>query len=588
MKTKEWMNRIVFLLICSCLFYSCKQATTSSRSIASVIQETVSGLYESGAWEKFDSLNQEEILAYFSKQDQQVLAEKYWEFEISEESIVYICRDKNQQETPFWLARNGFEKTTLRLSNESVEYEIWKKKFQKGLVNLGINGFDRHRFVYFTLVQPIQASNEFKINPIFPVDQTIQPLAKGSSTYTDWTELQLLAIPEELQGSYLLNTYRGRSREAHLQHAFRKTNYPTSDTPDQILLSWTGETNNSQHISWRTSKSVNESSIYYWKKNETDTIQLSAKAETILDVQLSNDSEVKRFQVDLAGLSSGTTYAYQIVADQQKSDIYTFQTASNSDSLEFGWFGDIHNDEVWAKHVPKWQQAFPNAQFYLLTGDLVNTGQYRDQWDQLMNGLASIGSSRSIMAVPGNHDSQEGIFPSMYRSFLKYPSNGPFAEATGLTYSFTYNSAQFLMLDGVTFSTAAQKKWLEQELKASKSTFKIVCFHFAPYTFESTYPDIISDWIPLFDQYGVDLVLSGHFHYYLRTQAGKAKPAPTYVMSVATSVKKRDDIQVLPDAKWKNQGYLYQHIKIKNNTLELRAVDTAGLLIDNFKIIKPN
>ncbi|MFZ4261564.1 metallophosphoesterase [Sphingobacterium sp. HJSM2_6] len=571
----------------SLLAYSCKP-TQSSSTIASLMHNTVNGLYASGEWKKFDSLNQNDILTYFSKQDQQVLAEKYWEFEINEDAMLYIARDKNQQEIPFWLIRNGFQKTDLSLANESVEYEVWKKRFSKGLVQLGINGFDRHRFVYFTLVQPEKQQDHFKISPRYPIQQSVTKLSKGVSTYQDWTELQLQEIPEALQGSYLLDTYRGRSREAHLQKAFRTTHFPSSPMADQILLTWTGDPSTSQHISWRSATSVKQSKLRYWKENEKDTLSVDALVERLVDIQLANDSEINRFHVDLTGLSAGTKYAYQIVTDQQKSISYSFQTSSHVDSMEFGWFGDIHNDDIWAKYVPKWKNSFPNAQFYLLTGDLVNTGQYRDHWDQLMNGLSTIGASRPIMAVPGNHDSQEGIFPSMYQHFLKYPNHGPFVEANGLTYSFVYGHSKFLMLDGVTFSTASQKKWLEEELKASKEKFKIVCFHFAPYTFESTYADILSDWIPLFDQYGVDLVLSGHFHYYLRTQGEKSKSSPMYVMSVATSVKSRDDIQVLKDAHWKNQGYLYQHIKINKNKLELWSVDTAGVQVDYVKIIKPN
>src|SRR5690606_1980502 len=111
-----------------------------------------------------------------------------------------------------------------------------------GKVELGINGFDRHNFVYFTVVKSVKADQPLVIEPIFPEHQIVNTLTKGSYTYFDWDELVITELPADLEGATLLATNRGRSREAHMIHdAFRETDFPSSDTIDQILLTWSDD-----------------------------------------------------------------------------------------------------------------------------------------------------------------------------------------------------------------------------------------------------------------------------------------------------------------------------------------------------------
>jgi hypothetical protein len=63
-----------------------------------------------------------------------------------------------------------------------------------------------------------------------------------------------------------------------------------------------------------------------------------------------------------------------------------------------------------------------------------------------------------------------------------------------------------------------QTAWLKRHLAASMATWKVVSFHHPAYTCGGylSNPDVVARWVPLFQRYGVQLVLSGHDHNYQR------------------------------------------------------------------------
>jgi Calcineurin-like phosphoesterase len=67
-------------------------------------------------------------------------------------------------------------------------------------------------------------------------------------------------------------------------------------------------------------------------------------------------------------------------------------------------------------------------------------------------------------------------------------------------------------------SIAAQSDWLRSKLARSTARWKVAVFHHPAWTcgsYRST-PAVVDNWVPLFERYGVDLVLSGHDHNYQR------------------------------------------------------------------------
>ena len=108
----------------------------------------------------------------------------------------------------------------------------------------------------------------------------------------------------------------------------------------------------------------------------------------------------------------------------------------------------------------------------------------------------------------------------------------------GLWYAFTAGSVRVISIanDDVAYqdggnsyvrgySGGAQKAWLEKELAAARGDHDIdwivVCMHQVAISTadKSNGADlgIREEWVPLFDKYGVDLVVCGHEHHYERS-----------------------------------------------------------------------
>ena len=99
-------------------------------------------------------------------------------------------------------------------------------------------------------------------------------------------------------------------------------------------------------------------------------------------------------------------------------------------------------------------------------------------------------------------------------------------DLNNLYYSFDYRHVHFIVMSTLSdFSIAsAQYKFIEkdlQEASANENIDWIVVTNYGPfYTSPSAHPaknDIRNIYHPLFDKYGVDLVLQGHNHNYQRT-----------------------------------------------------------------------
>jgi acid phosphatase type 7 len=508
---------IAILLLLSCGTDSIEG--NSDSSIQETMDDLVTRFYESFEKPTLDTISDAFIQDYLSLSEKDILSSRYWNFEVNVPVTVSIMRDQDQKIIPFWLAPSGFEKTALTVKNSLSTYEVWQKNFDQGTVNLGINGFDKHRPVYFVGVGPQNENDKLEINPIFPENQHIETFDVGAFTYHDWDGLTLTEVPEQLKGQQLLTTIRGRAREAHLIGAFRNTDFPSSLIPDQVMLTWSDEPSTTLDIQWRTSPEIQSSQVRYWKAENSDTLTQNGNAKKMEDRLLENDRYINRFTAKVTGLTPGTTYQYQVGNDKGVwTDPETFRTSSQTPGpFSFVWFGDVHNTDTWGDVIHQAEERHPENSFYIIAGDLVNTGLHRDDWDQLFGYAGKTISRRPLMAVPGNHDSQDGLGAWMYEDMFSFPDNGPEGFNPERTYSFTYQNALYLMLDA-TLPTAPQTAWMEKVLQEKTSDWVFVVTHFPPYNAVEPYDNLIKEWVPVFDKYNVDMVMGGHFHYYMRSK----------------------------------------------------------------------
>ncbi|GAB1452840.1 hypothetical protein MASR2M47_28960 [Draconibacterium sp.] len=583
--TQILRNTLVIILAAG--LFSCSK---NEESVKSVIDRVVTNLYQTKSEQELEKLDYNQVMSLLTEDEINVLATRHWMFDVNVPVVVSVFRSVKQETIPFWLENNGFTKTALSVKNEMTEYEIWQKTFPAGTVGLGINGFENFSLHYFVSIAPQNKTDELVLSNFFPKNQFVGELKNGAFVYHDWDELVLTDVPEELKGQKYLTTIRGRGTESHLVNAFRKTNYPSSAQPDQVMLTWSDDPAATMDIQWRTDTTVTSGMVKYREKGTSVVFSTEAEKYRMEDLLLMNDRFIHRFTAHLTGLKPGTAYEYQISPDENWKAKYAFTTQSLTDSFSFIWFGDTHFSPQFGELFNRADSAHPDAAFFTIAGDLVSDGLHRNQWDDLLHYPENIISRKPLMCVPGNHDNRSGLGALMYREFFSYPKNGPDGVNKEQTYSFTYKNALFLMIDA-TSSIDAQTAWIEDQLKNTSATWKIAVFHFPPYNWEEPYLDIQKAWIPLFDKYHVNMVFGGHIHYYMRSKPMKGgevvdsyNDGTAYIISIGIPSRTRDAAPEPYAEVVKTEGQYYQYLKIEGDKLTYTAFDSNNEVADSFTI----
>ena len=199
--------------------------------------------------------------------------------------------------------------------------------------------------------------------------------------------------------------------------------------------------------------------------------------------------------------------------------------------------------------------------------------RFRANWSRSF-GWARPGGLR-VAGVLGNHDYELNGGRYQFR-LLGMP--GPY-------YTRRLGDAQLFFLDS-TLVSDRQTAWLEQELAESTSIWKIAVLHHPPYTCAGHSGDstVRQRWVPLFENYGVQLVLSGHDHNYQRFAA---RNGVTYVVhggGAAGLYPLRRCPRSYPRRirALDQHGFLY--VSATDSQLDVSAVDMSGRTTDHVRL----
>ncbi|HTL35991.1 MAG TPA: metallophosphoesterase family protein [Kofleriaceae bacterium] len=230
-------------------------------------------------------------------------------------------------------------------------------------------------------------------------------------------------------------------------------------------------------------------------------------------------------EAPIEGLTPSTRYRYRVVAGDQtwQGEFATAPPKGKDVPFSFVVFGDSrYGVEQHRRVVNRMSQEVPD--FVLGTGDMVDEGFRQEQWQQFFDVENSLLRDNVYFPALGNHDRQgRGRTADSYRAFFSVPENG---DETERYYAFTYASSRFLILDSNLYSFALtdQTSWLERELIAARQDSSIrhifVVMHHPPFSISlhGGAVELRERWTPLFEQYGVTAVFSGHDHVYSRAE----------------------------------------------------------------------
>jgi predicted phosphodiesterase len=233
-------------------------------------------------------------------------------------------------------------------------------------------------------------------------------------------------------------------------------------------------------------------------------------------------------EATLSGLTTDTVYQYKIFtnsADLTPGGSVTFRTAKplTTNSFRFAIFGDSGDGSQNQKDVAtRLLQVQPDL--VLHAGDIIyaeaSYNLFETRYFQIYKDLL-----KSVWLAPamGNHDVTYNNGQSFVDVFVNPPNATNPAERE-LYYSFDYGNAHYLVLNNyfsMTTVGSAQYNWLKNDLATSNQFWKFVVFHEPAYASTSSQlprdnAAIVKNLVPLFEQYNVDIVFSGHWHYYER------------------------------------------------------------------------
>jgi 3',5'-cyclic AMP phosphodiesterase CpdA len=311
-------------------------------------------------------------------------------------------------------------------------------------------------------------------------------------------------------------------------------------------------------VSWHTTEPVGNPQVL-WGAAGTD-FGRSVAARTRVYRDAKSGSEVRVHHAVLDGLSPDTDYVYAAAHDGAAWELGTVRTAPvGRKPFTFTSFGDqatptlgrlvgnsYVSDNLGSPAAGDITAAIERVGplFNLVNGDLCYANLAHDRvrsWSDWFDNNTRSARHRPWMPAAGNHENESGNGPvgfAAYQTYFALPDSGSDPQLRGLWYSFTVGSVRLISLsnddvcyqDGGNFyvhgySDGAQKRWLATELADARRDpaidWIVVFMHqTAISTADRTNGadlGIRQEWLPLFDQFEVDLVLCGHEHHYERS-----------------------------------------------------------------------
>lgn len=298
-----------------------------------------------------------------------------------------------------------------------------------------------------------------------------------------------------------------------------------------------------KNISWTVGKDASEINVTWYadvdgtgtllvaKNSEVSGNEMPADAKSFTaNGTASNKSGYYNYQTTATGLSADTTYAYQLVNGETKSEIRSFTTGGTG-AFSFAAAGDpqigasgssVNDTDGWEKTLKliSGNSAFDGVDFLLSAGDQVNTASNEDQYDGYLEHDTLL--DLPTATVVGNHDSGSAAYDQHFNN----PNESSYGTtAAGGDYYFVYNHVLFLALNSNNTSTAEHKAFMEQAMQATAGqdiTWKVVVFHHSIYSvashsLESGILTRREELVPVFKDLDIDVVLMGHDHVYCRT-----------------------------------------------------------------------
>lgn len=311
--------------------------------------------------------------------------------------------------------------------------------------------------------------------------------------------------------------------------------------------------------------------------------------------------------VAISGLVEGTEYCYRLrqgnsvlASGLQLSTAWTDPTRP----LRILAFGDSGNGSVEQAAV---RDAFMKRDFdvFLHLGDMAyGDGTFTEFENHVFDVYQDLLHKTPTWPTIGNHEYNTSA-GQPYLDVYYLPEQAPRAEELERYYSFDYGDVHMVSVDSNEAAIVLAElyglsgednmlEWLKADLAGSSSLWKIAFFHHPPYSSSERGPNMLvrDQIVPVLEDAGVDLVLTGHDHHTERTkpmwrgEVASDGNSLTYVIAGAGGAGLREATGDWFTDVVNDQKHAFVSLTIDGCMLKGEAIDTEGQVIDTFTLSK--
>ena len=393
---------------------------------------------------------------------------------------------------------------------------------------------------------------------------------------------------------------------------------PLLDSESRYIRQIVAQDNStSRTIMWQSDSSEADAVIEYRLAGSENTQTIGATDKVFTD----DGSTTYIHEATLSGLTPNTKYEYRVgYSNDRRSDWYSLETAGASvyDVLIYpdSQSGDYSQ---WEEIVKSSALRNPRTALYISMGDLVDNGEQAYQWRTWLNSIKPLSANVPLATTLGNHEMYTLDWkmrePYAYLNYFGVPPNGN-EIFNRRYYSYDFGDVHYVVLDTMLYESNhednhdthhpdlydVQVQWLRQDLAANTKKWTVVLMHRDPFQYAFNRPGANRDvgfneegvlFMPIFDEFNVDLVLSAHLHSYRNRghvrNFDRDASGPLYILTGIAGDTRRPnwkehplDVYVAPDRDKNN----YMTMTVTPNKLIVKAFLPDGTQLDESVIEK--
>ena len=393
---------------------------------------------------------------------------------------------------------------------------------------------------------------------------------------------------------------------------------PLLDSESRYIRQIVAQDNStSRTIMWQSDNSEADAVIEYRLEGAEKSKTIGATDKAFTD----DGSTTYIHEATLTGLTPNTKYEYRVgYGTDRRSDWYCLETAGASvyDVLIYpdSQSGDYSQ---WEEIVKNSALRNPRTALYISMGDLVDNGEHAYQWRTWLNSIKPLSANVPLATTLGNHEMYTLDWkmrePYAYLNYFAVPPNGN-EIFNRRYYSYDFGDVHYVVLDTMLYESNhednhdthhpdlydVQVQWLRQDLTANTKKWTVVLMHRDPfqYAFDRSganravgFDDEGVLFMPIFDEFNVDLVLSAHLHSYRNRghvrNFERDASGPLYILTGIAGDARRPkwkqhplDVYVAPDRDKNN----YMTMTVTPNKLIVKAFLPNGTQLDESVIEK--